>query len=49
MIQKYKNFETQPSMLTSMTMAGFAGILTVNVIHPLDVIKTRLQISGNPN
>ena len=30
-------------------MAGIAGVINVNFIHPIDVVKTRLQISGNPN
>ena len=30
-------------------MAGISGVLTVSITHPIDLIKTRLQISGNPN
>jgi hypothetical protein len=26
--------------------AGGAAVITVNFIHPIDVIKTRLQIAG---
>jgi len=32
--------------LKNVARAGGAAVITVNFIHPLDVIKTRLQISG---
>lgn len=30
-----------PSLLTQVGMAGIAAVLTVTVIHPIDVIKVR--------
>lgn len=34
-----------PSLLTQVGMAGTAAVITVSFIHPIDVIKTRIQIS----
>ena len=36
----------KPTPLQSMAMAGGAGLITVSFIHPVDVIKTWLQIQG---
>mmetsp|Transcript_24135 Transcript_24135/g.24725 ORF Transcript_24135/g.24725 Transcript_24135/m.24725 type:complete len:290 (-) Transcript_24135:376-1245(-) len=33
-------------VLKSVSAAGTAAVFTVTVIHPIDVVKTRLQISG---
>ncbi|KAG7352716.1 mitochondrial carrier protein [Nitzschia inconspicua] len=34
-----------PSLLTQVGMAGTAAVITVSFIHPIDVVKTRIQIS----
>jgi len=34
-----------PSLLKQVGMAGTAAVITVTFIHPIDVIKTRIQIS----
>lgn len=36
----------QPSLLQQVGMAGVAAVITVTFIHPIDVIKTRIQISS---
>ena len=33
-------------VLKSVAGAGTSAIITVTFIHPIDVVKTRLQISG---
>lgn len=35
-----------PSLLQQVGMAGTAAVITVTFIHPIDVIKTRIQISA---
>ncbi|CAB9500816.1 Probable mitochondrial 2-oxoglutarate/malate carrier protein [Seminavis robusta] len=35
-----------PSLLTQVGMAGTAAVITVSFIHPIDVVKTRIQISS---
>lgn len=35
-----------PSVLTQVGMAGGAAVITVTFIHPIDVVKTRIQISA---
>jgi len=35
-----------PSLLTQVGMAGAAAVITVTFIHPIDVVKTRIQISS---
>lgn len=34
-------------MLKSVGAAGSAAVITVTGIHPIDVVKTRLQVSGD--
>lgn len=34
-----------PGLLTQVAMAGTAAVITVTFIHPIDVVKTRIQIS----
>lgn len=34
------------SLLTNVACAGGAAVITVTFIHPIDVLKTRLQVSG---
>ncbi len=36
----------KPSLIQSVGTAGLAAIITVNFVHPIDTIKTRLQIDG---
>lgn len=36
----------QPSLLQQVGMAGAAAVITVTFIHPIDVVKTRIQISS---
>lgn len=36
----------QTSLLAQVTGAGSAAVITVSFIHPIDVVKTRLQVSG---
>ncbi len=33
-------------LLASVGAAGSAAVITVTGIHPIDVVKTRLQVSG---
>lgn len=35
-----------PSLLQQVAGAGGAAVITVSFIHPIDVVKTRLQVSG---
>jgi len=35
-----------PGLLTQVGMAGTAAVITVTFIHPIDVVKTRIQISS---
>jgi len=35
-----------PGLLTQLGMAGSAAVITVTFIHPIDVVKTRIQISS---
>jgi len=37
--------DAPPSLLKQVGMAGTAAVITVTFIHPIDVIKTRIQIS----
>ena len=41
-----KKAPQKPSFLKNIGLAGTAAVITVNMIHPIDVIKTRLQIQG---
>lgn len=34
-------------LLKSVGAAGSSAVITVTGIHPIDVVKTRLQVSGN--
>ena len=36
----------KPSILSSVLTAGTAAVMAVQFTHPIDVIKTRLQIQG---
>jgi hypothetical protein len=38
----------KPSLIQSVGTAGLAAVITVNFVHPIDTIKTRLQIAGEP-
>jgi len=35
-----------PGLLTQVGMAGSAAVITVTFLHPIDVVKTRIQISS---
>ena len=35
-----------PCLLTQVGMAGSAAVMTVTFVHPIDVVKTRIQISS---
>ena len=36
----------KPGLLQNLACAGGAAVITVTFIHPIDVVKTRLQIAG---
>ena len=38
--------QKKPSLLKNVACAGGAAVITVSFIHPIDVVKTRLQIAG---
>ena len=38
------NIPNNPSFLASIGLAGGTGVIIVNATHPIDVIKTRMQI-----
>lgn len=38
--------KTFGQMLTNIACAGGAAVITVTFIHPIDTVKTRLQIAG---
>lgn len=38
--------EKKPSLIKNVAGAGGAAVITVSFIHPIDVVKTRLQIAG---
>ena len=38
--------QQKPSLLKNVGAAGGAAVITVSFIHPIDVVKTRLQIAG---
>ena len=35
------------SIITNIVSAGTSAVLTVTLIHPIDVVKTRLQVSND--
>ena len=41
-----KNGNTSSKFFKNIFCAGGAAVITVNFIHPIDVVKTRLQIAG---
>ena len=46
MAQQQKPAPPKPSLIKNVGLAGTAAVITVTMIHPIDVIKTRLQIQG---
>jgi hypothetical protein len=44
--QKPLSTSPAPGLLTQVGMAGGAAVVTVSFIHPIDVVKTRIQISS---
>ena len=38
--------KAKPSLIKNVACAGGAAVITVSFIHPIDVVKTRLQIAG---
>jgi len=38
--------ETKPSLVTSMAMGGTAACFAINFTHPIELVKTRMQVSG---
>jgi len=40
------SLETKPSLLQSMAMGGSAAAFAVNFTHPIETVKTRMQVSG---
>lgn len=48
--QKLSSFiYTQMDLINNILAAGISAVITVSFIHPIDVIKTRLQISNSTN
>ncbi len=41
-----KSANTSHKFFKNIFCAGGAAVITVNFIHPIDVVKTRLQIAG---
>ena len=41
-----KSANTSNKFFKNIFCAGGAAVITVNFIHPIDVVKTRLQIAG---
>jgi hypothetical protein len=39
--------QKKPNVLQSIALGGAACVLTVNFTHPLELIKTRMQVSGS--
>jgi len=38
--------ESKPSFVTSMAMGGTAACFAINFTHPIELVKTRMQVSG---
>lgn len=36
----------KPGLFPSMGMAGLTALIVVNFTHPIEVVKTRLQVEG---
>lgn len=36
-----------PSLLESIALGGASCVFTVNFVHPIELVKTRMQVSGN--
>jgi hypothetical protein len=43
-----KPYMAQPSILASIGLSGIASVIAVNFIHPIELVKTRVQVSGEP-
>ena len=41
-----KGSERALGLVDNVACAGGAAIITVSLVHPIDLVKTRLQISG---
>lgn len=39
--------DIKPSLLQSMGLGGTAAMFAVNFTHPIELVKTRMQVSGN--
>lgn len=37
---------TKPTLIESMVMGGTAAAFAVNFTHPIELVKTRMQVSG---
>jgi len=45
-INSHAKMSETKKLLTGVGCAGGAAVITVSFIHPIDVVKTRLQIAG---
>jgi hypothetical protein len=43
-----KPYSNQPGILASIGLSGVASVIAVNFIHPIELVKTRVQLSGQP-
>jgi len=42
------SFTMLPQMLSTLVAGGLAGVISLSPFHPIDVVKSRLQVSSNP-
>ena len=43
-IQGARMNTNKPGMMASITLSGIASVIAVNFIHPIELVKTRIQV-----